>query len=145
VQPRQRGYDGDRGFHAQQRRRNGVQPVSNAAGQHRRVADCQPTAYQLGQGRPPQAPAADHKLGERISAEGIAVRDIAEVIGRHLDIPAVRVAAENATGHFGPFGMVMTLGLPPMSNTSTRQLLGWQPDHPGLIADLEQGHYLAGQ
>jgi nucleoside-diphosphate-sugar epimerase len=77
--------------------------------------------------------------------EGIAVRDIAEVVGRHLDIPAVSVAAENATEHFGPFGMIMTLGLPPMSNATTRQLLGWQPDHPGLIADLEQGHYFAEQ
>jgi hypothetical protein len=55
------------------------------------------------------------------------------------------VAAENATEHFGPFGMVMTLGLPPMSSASTRQLLGWEPNHPGLIADLDQGHYFAGQ
>jgi len=77
--------------------------------------------------------------------DGIAVRDIAEVIGRHLGIQAVSVAAENATEHFGPFGMIMTLGLPPMSNASTRQLLGWEPSHPGLIADLDQGHYFAGQ
>jgi hypothetical protein len=67
------------------------------------------------------------------------VRHIAEVIGRHLSIPAVSVAADKATEHFGPFGMVMTLGLPPMSNAFTRQLLGWEPGHPGLIADLDQG------
>jgi nucleoside-diphosphate-sugar epimerase len=77
--------------------------------------------------------------------EGIAVRDIAEVIGRHLGVPAVSVPAEKVTEHFGPFGMVMTLGLPPMSNASTRQLLGWEPDQPGLIADLDQEHYFAGQ
>ena len=77
--------------------------------------------------------------------EGIAVRDIAEVIGRHLGIQAASVAPDKATEHFGPFGMVMTLGIPPMSNASTRQLLGWEPDHPGLIADLDQGHYFAGQ
>ncbi len=77
--------------------------------------------------------------------EGIAVRHIAEVIGRHLGIRAVSVPAEKATEHFGPFGMVMTLGLPPMSSASTRQLLGWDPGHPGLIADLDQGHYFAGQ
>ena len=73
--------------------------------------------------------------------EGIAVRDIAEVIGRHLGLPAVSVPAEKATEHFGPFGMIMTMGLPPVSNASTRQLLGWEPGHPGLLADLDQGHY----
>lgn len=73
--------------------------------------------------------------------EGIAVRDIAEVIGRHLDIPAVSVPAEEATEHFGPFGVLMTMGLPRVSNASTRQLLGWEPGHLGLIADLDQGHY----
>ena len=77
--------------------------------------------------------------------EGIAVRDIAEVIGRHLDIPAVSVPAEAATEHFGPFGMLMAMGLPRVSNASTRQLLGWEPGHPGLIADLDQGHYFTGQ
>ena len=28
-----------------------------------------------------------------------------------------------------------------MPSTETRQLLGWQPLHPGLLADLDQGHY----
>ena len=45
----------------------------------------------------------------------------------------------------GPFGMVMTLGLPPMSNAATRRLLDWAPGHPGLIADLDEGHYFAGE
>jgi nucleoside-diphosphate-sugar epimerase len=90
-----------------------------------------------------QAPTGSQLIAA--SEAGIAVREIAEVIGRHLGIRAVSVAAEKATGHFGPFGMVMTLGIPPMSNVSTRQLLGWAPDHPGLIADLDQGHYFAGQ
>lgn len=90
-----------------------------------------------------KAPAGSQLIAA--AEEGIAVRDIAEVIGRHLGIRAVSVAADKATEHFGPFGMVMTLGVPPMSNASTRQLLGWEPDHPGLIADLDQGHYFAGQ
>jgi nucleoside-diphosphate-sugar epimerase len=75
--------------------------------------------------------------------EGIPVRDIAEAIGRHLNVPAVSVTAEKATEHFGPFGAVMTLGLPPLSNTATRELLGWNPEHPGLLADIDQGHYFA--
>jgi hypothetical protein len=57
----------------------------------------------------------------------------------------VSVPAEQATEQFWPFGMIMTLGIPPMSNASTRQPLGWEPDHPGLIADLDEGHYFAGQ
>lgn len=90
-----------------------------------------------------QAPTGSQLIAA--AEEGIAVRDIAEVIGRHLGIQTVGVAAEKATEHFGPFGMVMTLGIPPMSNAPTRQLLGWEPDHPGLIADLDEGHYFAGQ
>ena len=89
-----------------------------------------------------QAPAGAQLIAA--AEEGIAVRDIAEVIGRHLGVGAVSVAAQDAAEHFGPFGMIMTLGVPPMSNASTRQLLGWAPGHPGLIADLEQGHYFAG-
>jgi nucleoside-diphosphate-sugar epimerase len=77
--------------------------------------------------------------------EGIAVRDITETIGRHLGIPTVSVPAECATEHFGPFGAIMTLGLPPMSNASTRQLLDWKPEHPGLIADLDEGHYFTSE
>ena len=86
-----------------------------------------------------KAPAGSQLIAA--AEQGIAVRDIAETIGRHLDIPAVSVPVENATEHFGWFGAIMTLGIPPMSNASTRQLLDWKPEHPGLIADLDEGHY----
>lgn len=37
-----------------------------------------------------------------------------------------------------------SLGLDmPASNTLTRELLGWQPIHPGLLADLDEGHHVA--
>jgi nucleoside-diphosphate-sugar epimerase len=71
--------------------------------------------------------------------EGITVREIAETIGRHLDIPAVSIPAEQAAGHFATFPFV-TLDIT-MPSAQTRQLLGWEPVHPGLMADLEQGHY----
>lgn len=71
--------------------------------------------------------------------EGIPVREIAETIGRHLDIPAVSIPAEQAADHFKAFPFV-TFDIT-MSNADTRQLLDWEPIHPGLIADLEQGHY----
>jgi nucleoside-diphosphate-sugar epimerase len=75
--------------------------------------------------------------------EGVAVRDIAESIARHLGIPAVSVPTEQITEHFGPFGMIMTLGIPPLSSASTREMLGWNPNHPTLLADLDEGHYFA--
>jgi nucleoside-diphosphate-sugar epimerase len=73
--------------------------------------------------------------------EGITVREIAETIGRHLGIPAVSIPAGEAADHFQGFPFI-TLDLT-MPNAATRQLLGWEPTHPGLIADLEDGHYFA--
>ena len=73
--------------------------------------------------------------------EGITVREIAETIGRHLGHPAVSIPAEKAADHFKAFPFIM-LDIT-MPNADTRRLLGWEPTHPGLIADLEQGHYFA--
>jgi nucleoside-diphosphate-sugar epimerase len=71
--------------------------------------------------------------------QGIKVREIAEVIGRHLDIPAVSIPAEQAADHFKTFPFIaLDITMP---NAETRQLLDWEPAQPGLIADLEQGHY----
>ena len=72
--------------------------------------------------------------------EGVPIRAIADVIGRHLDLPVASVTAENAAGHFG--FLAGFLGLDgPVSSAATRELLGWQPTHPGLIDDLNEGHY----
>jgi nucleoside-diphosphate-sugar epimerase len=70
---------------------------------------------------------------------GIPVREIAETIGRHLGVPAVSIPAEQAADHFTGFPFV-TLDLT-MPSADTRELLGWEPAHPGLIADLDEGHY----
>jgi nucleoside-diphosphate-sugar epimerase len=71
--------------------------------------------------------------------EGITVREIAETIGRHLGVPAVSVPAGQAAEHFKRFPFI-TLDIT-MPSADTRQLLGWEPVHPGLIADLDDGHY----
>jgi nucleoside-diphosphate-sugar epimerase len=75
--------------------------------------------------------------------EGIPVREIAEVIGRHLDIPAVSIPAGEVADHFKAFPFI-TLDVT-MPSAQTQQLLDWKPAHPGLIADLEEGHYFARQ
>jgi nucleoside-diphosphate-sugar epimerase len=75
--------------------------------------------------------------------EGITVREIAETIGRHLGIPAVGIPAAQAADHFKAFPFI-TLNIT-MPNAATRQLLDWQPTHPGLIAELEDGHYFTAE
>jgi len=72
--------------------------------------------------------------------EGVPFRDIAEAIGRHLNLPAVSIPAEQADAHFGFLGALVTLDNP-TSSAVTQRLLGWQPAHPGLIADLAESHY----
>jgi nucleoside-diphosphate-sugar epimerase len=74
--------------------------------------------------------------------EGVPTREIAEAIGRHLDVSVMSVAAEDAGEHFGWIGAFFGLDAP-ASSAFTRELLGWEPTQPGLIADLDQGHYFA--
>ena len=75
-----------------------------------------------------------------IADEGVPIRDVAEVIGRHLDLPVVSVSPEDAGEHFS--WLAGFLGADsPASSTLTRELLGWHPTHPGLIDDLDKGHY----
>ena len=75
-----------------------------------------------------------------IADEGIATREIAEVIGRHLELPVVSIAPEDAAEHFGWMGMFFGIDAP-ASSALTQERLGWRPVRPGLIEDLEQGHY----
>jgi nucleoside-diphosphate-sugar epimerase len=75
-----------------------------------------------------------------VADEGIALRDIAAVIGRHLNLPVVSKSAEEAADHFGWIARFASLDLS-ASSALTQQQLGWQPTHPSLLADLEQGHY----
>ena len=72
---------------------------------------------------------------------GLEVRQIAEVIARHLEIPAVSVPADQAADHFQGFP-VITMDVT-MPTAPSRELLGWEPAHPGLLADLDEGHYFA--
>ncbi|TDD57233.1 SDR family oxidoreductase [Nonomuraea terrae] len=85
-----------------------------------------------------QAPAGS--VLHAVTDEGVPIRAVAEVIGRHLDLPVVSVPQEDAGAHFGWLaGFLATDG--PASSALTRELLGWQPTRPGLIDDLGKGHY----
>ena len=77
-----------------------------------------------------------------VADEGVPIRTVAEVIGRHLDLPVVSVSPEDAPAHFT--WLAAFLGMDsPTSSARTRRLLGWQPNGPGLVDDLDKGHYFA--
>lgn len=75
-----------------------------------------------------------------VAEEGVAVKDIAEVIGRGMKVPVVAMSPEEAAGHFGWLAMFVGLDLT-ASSAQTRQRLGWQPTGPSLLTDLEQMRY----
>jgi nucleoside-diphosphate-sugar epimerase len=72
--------------------------------------------------------------------EGVPFRDIAGVIGRHLNLPVVSISREEADSHFGFLGTIAALDIL-KSSVKTQELLNWRAVHPTLIEDLEQGHY----
>jgi nucleoside-diphosphate-sugar epimerase len=78
-----------------------------------------------------------------VAEEGVELRLVAETIGRHLGVPVESIPQDRATEHFGFLGMLLSLDIP-ASSAITRELTGWQPTRPGLIADLDEGHYFAG-
>ena len=80
-----------------------------------------------------KAGARYHAIGD----EGIAFRDLAETIGKRLNLPVVSKTADEAGAHFGFLGMFAGLDAP-ASAALTRKELNWAPKHPGLIADLER-------
>jgi nucleoside-diphosphate-sugar epimerase len=75
-----------------------------------------------------------------IDDEGVATRDIAEVIGRHLDVPVVSIDPDNAAAHFGWLATFFATDLP-ASSVLTRELLDWHPVQTRLVDDLDKGHY----
>jgi hypothetical protein len=75
-----------------------------------------------------------------IADEGVPIHAIAEVIGRHLHLPVAAIAPEDAAGHFAWLGNVLAIDAP-ASSALTRELMSWQPIQPGLIDDLDKGHY----
>jgi nucleoside-diphosphate-sugar epimerase len=83
------------------------------------------------------------KAGARyhaVAEEGLPLRQIAEVIGRGLNVPVVAMSPEQAAGHFGWLAAFVDKDIP-ASSAQTQQQLGWQPTGPGLITDLEHMRY----
>ncbi len=75
-----------------------------------------------------------------VAEEGIAFREIAQVIGRRLNIPVVSKSPEEAANHFGWFAAFAGLDCP-ASSKRTQERLGWRPVQLSLLTDLERGSY----
>jgi nucleoside-diphosphate-sugar epimerase len=87
-----------------------------------------------------QAPAGT--LLNAVADEGVPFRDIAEVIGKHLGLPAKSITPEEARDQFGALAGFAATDIP-ASSAVTRLRFGWTPTEPGLIADLDHGHYFS--
>jgi len=77
-----------------------------------------------------------------VADEGVSVRDIAEIIGRRLNLPVFSKSSEEAGSHFGWIAHFLAID-GPASSAQTRKQLGWRPVQPGLISDLDAEHYFA--
>jgi nucleoside-diphosphate-sugar epimerase len=75
-----------------------------------------------------------------VADEGVPTREIAEAIGRGLNVPVVSKSSEEAADHFGWIARFFGID-GPASSAQTQQRLGWKPVQPGLIADLNEEHY----
>jgi nucleoside-diphosphate-sugar epimerase len=75
-----------------------------------------------------------------VADEGVPVRDIAEVIGRRLNLPLVAKSSGEAADHFGWLAQVLGMDCP-ASSAQTQERLGWRPNQPALIPDLDRAGY----
>ena len=75
-----------------------------------------------------------------VADEGVAFREIAEAIARGLGVKTASIAAEDAGRYLGFLAAFAQLDNP-TSSAQTREWLRWEPTHPGLLADLAEGHY----
>lgn len=77
-----------------------------------------------------------------VADEGVAIRSLAEVIGRRLGVPVASVSAEEAGAALGFLGQVLAMDAA-TSSAKTRSGLGWTPTQVGLLEDIERGSYFA--
>jgi nucleoside-diphosphate-sugar epimerase/ketosteroid isomerase-like protein len=82
------------------------------------------------------------KYWHAVEDAGIPFRDLAEAIGSRLGLPVVSVPVDAlmVPGYFGLLAGLVTQNYS-ASNLITRRTLGWEPAQPGLLADLDNGHY----
>jgi nucleoside-diphosphate-sugar epimerase len=87
-----------------------------------------------------KAPAGStlHGVGDT----GIPRKVIAETIAGKLGVQTKSITDEEAPHYLGFLAAFASLDNP-TSNDKTRELLGWEPTHPGWIQDVKAGRYFA--
>jgi nucleoside-diphosphate-sugar epimerase len=75
-----------------------------------------------------------------IAEQAIPFRQIAEAIGRNLNVPVKSVTGTEIEAYFGWFATFAALNNP-ADSAQTQDRLSWHPNHAGLIEDLDAGHY----
>ncbi|HEY1699398.1 MAG TPA: SDR family oxidoreductase [Trebonia sp.] len=104
-----------------------------------------PSAHTLDVARVYRLALESAPAGSRLHAvadEGIPFRDIAAVIGRGAGVPTASISAADAGQQFDFLGAFAAIDNP-VSSEVTRKVLGWEPAEPGLLEDLEHGHYFS--
>jgi nucleoside-diphosphate-sugar epimerase len=71
-----------------------------------------------------------------VAEEGVPLRDIADAIGRRLNMPVIAKSPAEAADHFGWLGFFVGVDSP-ASSAQTQERLGWRPTQTGLISDLD--------
>lgn len=75
-----------------------------------------------------------------VSDEGVRMRDIAEIIGRHLKLPVKSISPQEVPAHFGTMARFAGMDSA-VSSELTQQWLGWKPVEIGMIADISRPNY----
>jgi nucleoside-diphosphate-sugar epimerase len=86
--------------------------------------------------------AAEAAYYHAVAEEGIQFRELAQVIGRRLNVPVASVSEADKANHFGWFTHFAELDIP-ASSEQTRRALDWHPTQPGLLADIDRPIYFA--
>jgi nucleoside-diphosphate-sugar epimerase len=87
-----------------------------------------------------KAPAGStfHGVGD----SGLSRKLIAETIAGKLGVPTKSITEQEAPRYLGFLAAFAGLDNP-TSNDKTREVLGWEPTHPGWVADVENGNYFS--
>ena len=83
---------------------------------------------------------ADDSPLHAVAEGGISFKQIAETIGRRLNVPVVSISPLEAAEHFGGLAR-FSGGDFPASSEKTKARLGWQAQQAGLLVDIDHKDY----